>query len=196
MKKIKRIAFTGGPSAGKTSIIEIIQRKYPSCFISVPEAASILYGGGFPRIKGDDAMRHIQRAIYFTIKELEDMYENLYPDKIQLCDRGTLDGIAYWPKDSDIDFIRSVGTDMNDEIRKYDVLIHLKSPSDPELYRLSSTRNEGHRLAVELDKKTQEAWASHPDRFVIDDEKDFLVKVEKAIKIVEEQLKIEELKNG
>lgn len=188
MKKIKRIAFTGGPSAGKTSIIEIIQRKYPSYFISVPEAASILYSGGFPRIKGDDAMKHIQRAIYFTIKELEDMYEKLYPDKIQLCDRGTLDGIAYWPKDSDVDFIKSVGTNMNDELDRYDILIHLKSPSSPELYKLSSTRNEGHKLAVELDRKTQDAWSLHKRRFIIDDEKDFLIKVEKAIKIVEEQL--------
>ncbi|MCX7647439.1 MAG: ATP-binding protein [Elusimicrobiales bacterium] len=188
MKKIKRIVFTGGPSAGKTSIIEIIQRRYPKEIISVPEAASILYSGGFPRIKGDDAMRHTQRAIYFTILELEDMYSKIYPDKIQICDRGTLDGIAYWPKDSEMGFTESVGTTTEKEYERYDILIHLKSPSDEEFYKLNGTRNENHRLALELDKKTLKAWEGHPNRFVIDDEKDFLVKVEKAVSIVENEL--------
>jgi nicotinamide riboside kinase len=188
MKKTKRIVFTGGPSAGKTSIIEIIQRRYPKEIISVPEAASILYSGGFPRIKDDNAIRHTQRAIYFTIVELEDMYSKLFPDKIQLCDRGTLDGIAYWPKNSVIGFTESVGTTIEKEYERYDLLIHLKSPSDQDLYRLSGTRNENHKLAIELDKKTLKAWEGHPKRFVIDDEKDFLVKVEKAVSIVENEI--------
>lgn len=189
MKNIKRIVFTGGPSAGKTSIIEIIQRRYPKEFVSVPEAASILYSGGFPRIKDDRAMRHIQRAIYFTIIELEDMYGEIFPDKIQLCDRGTLDGIAYWPKDSSIAFTESVGTTVEKEYERYELLIHLKSPKDKEIYQLSSTRNENHRLALELDAKTLKAWHKHPNRFIIDDEKNFLVKAEKAISIVENEIK-------
>lgn len=180
--------FTGGPSAGKTSIIEIIQRRYPRYFVSVPEAASILYSGGFPRIKDDDAMMHTQRAIYFTIVELEDMYLKLYPDKIQLCDRGTLDGIAYWPESSRISFIKSVGTTIEREINRYDILIHLKSPVDPQLYKISGSRNETHKLALELDLKTQKAWKKHPERYLIADKKDFLIKVEKAIEIVEDKV--------
>lgn len=188
MKNIKRIVFTGGPSAGKTSIIEIIQRKYPTLFISVPEAASVLYSGGFPRIKGDKAMIHIQRAIYFTIKELEDMYQDLYPDKIQLCDRGTLDGIAYWPKNTQKNFIESVNTTIDDEFKRYDILIHLKSPRSKEFYKLSPTRNEDHKLAIELDEKTLKAWKNHPKKYVIDDENDFLIKVENVIKIIEKEV--------
>lgn len=187
-KKIKRIVFTGGPCAGKTTAVDLIYRRYTDIFIPVPEAASILYGGGLPRIKTKDAIIHTQRAIYFLIKELEDMYEKLYPDKIQLCDRGTLDGIAYWPEGEKISFIESVGTTLEKEFSRYDILIHMKSPRNPEIYRLSTTRNEDHKLAVEIDLRTQKAWENHPKKFILDDEKDFLVKVEKAVKIIEEEL--------
>lgn len=185
MKKIKRIVFTGGPCAGKTSIIELICRKYPQIFVPVPEAASILYGGGVPRLKQKDAIIHTQRAIYFLIKELEDMYEKLYPNKIQLCDRGTLDGIAYWPEDEKIDFLKSLNTDLEKEFLRYDVLIHLRSPRNPEIYKLSTTRNEDHKLAIEIDIKIEKAWEKHPKRYLLNDEEDFLDKVEKTIKIIE-----------
>lgn len=186
MKKIKRIVFTGGPCAGKTSVIELIYRKYPEIFIPVPEAASILYSGGVPRLKEKNAIIHTQRSIYFLIKELEDMYEKLYPNKIQLCDRGTLDGIAYWPEDEKISFIDSVQTTLEREFSRYDILIHMKSPRNPEIYRLSTTRNEDHRLAIEIDTKIEKAWEKHPKRYIMRDEEDFLNKVEKTLKIIED----------
>ena len=188
MKKIKRIVFTGGPSGGKTSIIEIICRRYGAKVVAVPEAATILYGGGFPRKNGDDAMRHIQRAIYYTVRELEDMFEELEPAPVHLCDRGTLDSIAYWPEKSDMDFLSSVGSNMGDEIKRYCAVIHLRPPKKADVYKLSGSRIENHREALELDIKIEKAWEKHPRRFIISDEPDFLTKVEKAVKIVDELL--------
>lgn len=185
MKKVKRIVFTGGPCAGKTSVIELICRKYPQIFVPVPEAASILYSGGFPRLKQKDAIIHTQRSIYFLIREIENMYEKLYPNKIQLCDRGTIDGIAYWPENEKISFIESVETTLEKEFSRYDILIHMKSPRNPEIYRLSTTRNEDHKLAIEIDIKIEKAWEKHPKRYVLKDEEDFLNKVEKTLKIIE-----------
>ena len=188
MKKIKRVVFTGGPCAGKTTTVDLIYRRYPEIFIPVPEAASIIYGGGFPRIKTRDAIIHTQRAIYFLIREIEEMYEKIHPDKIQLCDRGTLDGIAYWPEGEKTTFLESVKTTITKELSRYDLVIHLKPPRNPKLYHLSSTRNEDYDAAIEIDIKTQKAWEKHPKRFILDDEKDFIVKVEKAIKIIEEEV--------
>lgn len=187
MKSKKRIVFTGGPSGGKTSIIDIAQRKYGHKVFTVAEAASVLYGGGFPRKPGDFAMRHIQRAIYFTVRELEDMA--IEEDaKLFLCDRGTLDSMAYWPKDSSESFLESVGSTMEKEIARYDVVIHLRPPKKADVYKLSGTRIEDHKAALELDKKTEQAWAAHPKRFIIEDEPDFLLKVEKAMKIIEKEM--------
>ena len=189
MKKFKRIVFTGGPSGGKTSLIEISQHRYGPKVFSVPEAATILYGGGFPRVAGDIAMRHIQRAIYFTVKELEDMFLELENNKVFLCDRGTLDSIAYWPVNSDMDFLSSVGSNMEKEISRYDLVIHLRPPKKTDVYQISQTRIEDHRKALELDKKTEKAWENHPRRFIIEDEPDFLKKVENVFKILDEEIR-------
>lgn len=188
MKKKKRIVFTGGPSGGKTSIIEIAQRKHGSKIITVAEAASVLYGGGFPRRPGPQAMRHIQRAIYFTVRELEDMALELDEAKLFLCDRGTLDSVAYWPADSSESFLESVGSSLEKELSRYDAVIHLRPPQKADVYKLSGTRIEDHKAALALDRKTEAAWAGHPRRFVIDDEPDFLLKVEKAMKIIDKEL--------
>ncbi len=187
MQKKKRIVFTGGPSGGKTSIIDIAQRKYCPKVFTVPEAASVLYGGGFPRKPGSKAMRHIQRAIYFTVRELEDMSID-EEAKIFLCDRGTLDSMAYWPKDSAEGFLESVGSTMEKELARYDVVIHLRPPKKSDVYKLSGTRIEDHKAALELDKKTEQAWSAHPKRFIIEDEPDFLFKVEKAMEIIDREM--------
>lgn len=189
MNKKKRIVFTGGPSAGKTSVIEIAQRKYGKEVVAVPEAASVLYGGGFPRRKGTEAIKHIQRAIYFTVKELEDMFCELDDAYIFLCDRGTLDSIAYWPKQSNETFLDSVGSSIEKEISRYDVVIHMRPPKNPDVYKLSGTRIEDHKTALELDKETERAWNGHPRRFIIEDEPDFLLKAEKALRIIDDEMR-------
>ncbi|MBU2573143.1 MAG: ATP-binding protein [Elusimicrobia bacterium] len=185
--KPRRIVFTGGPSGGKTSIIEIVQRRFGAETAAVPEAATVLYGGGFPRPQGDPAMRHIQRAIYFTVRELEDMAFTLDGSKIFLCDRGTLDGMAYWPA-GEPDFLASVGSALEKELSRYDILIHLRPPLRGEVYHLSGARIESHSAALALDKKTEKAWREHPKRFVIADEPDFLIKVNKVLAILEKEI--------
>ena len=82
----KRIVFTGGPSGGKTSIIDMVLRRFGKKVVVVPEAATILYAGGFPRKPGPEPMRHIQRAIYYTVRELEDLTALTSEAPIALCD--------------------------------------------------------------------------------------------------------------
>ncbi len=45
----KRIALTGGPGAGKTAVLELLRKYFCKHVRVLPEAASILFGGGFPR---------------------------------------------------------------------------------------------------------------------------------------------------
>ncbi|MCG2724793.1 MAG: ATP-binding protein [Elusimicrobia bacterium] len=187
MLKPKRIVFTGGPSGGKTSLIEVVLRHFGDKVAAVPEAASILYSGGFPRKTGSLSMKHIQRAIYYVVRELEDLSFATEPKKIALCDRGTLDGMAYWPKGGK-GFLDSIGSTFQEELARYDIVIHLSPPIKQDIYRLSTTRIENHSKALELDKRTQEVWKYHPKRFLISDEPDFLIKVNKAIKILEREI--------
>lgn len=153
---------------------------------AVPEAASILYNGGFPRVSGAAFMKHTQRAIYYVVRELEDLAVGMEPERTALCDRGTLDGMAYWPKSPE-GFLESVGTTLENELKRYDAVIHLKPPLKEDVYKMSTTRIESHARALELDEKTQKAWEKHPKRFIVSDEPDFLVKVDKVIKILNKE---------
>jgi hypothetical protein len=66
-----------------------------------------------------------QRAIFFVQRELEStsQAENA---AIVLCDRGTVDGAAYWPGPQS--FLDSVGTTLERELSRYDAVIHLRTP--------------------------------------------------------------------
>ena len=108
MKTIK-IAITGGPSGGKTTLIEALKKEFAGRIKVVPEAASILYKGGFPRVKSYDGLYHAQRAIYSVQKEIEDLRCKLYPEALIVCDRGSLDALAYWP-DTPEHFYKTMNT--------------------------------------------------------------------------------------
>ncbi|MFA6583751.1 MAG: ATP-binding protein [Elusimicrobiaceae bacterium] len=183
-----KVVFTGGPSGGKTSIIEVVQRHFGKKVVVVPEAATILYGGGFPRLTGDVSMKHIQRAIYYTVRELEDIVAANSPEaSVILCDRGTLDGLAYWPKTGE-SFFESIGSTLENEYARYSLVLHLRSPKTAEAYQLSKTRIESHRQSLSLDKKMESVWESHKNRFIVEEEPDFLVKVNRVIEILEKEI--------
>ena len=92
-----RVAVTGGPGGGKTTAIDLYRREIGKEVVIVPEAATILYTGGFPRAGEKHVQVSTQRAIYHVQKNLEDAYSAFFSSRVLLCDRGTLDGAAYWP---------------------------------------------------------------------------------------------------
>ena len=92
-----KLVLTGGPSGGKTTLAQAIQREFASSVCVIPEAASIVYGGGWPRRKSVEGVQHQQRSIYFVQRELESLLAFENSDKLLICDRGSIDGIAYWP---------------------------------------------------------------------------------------------------
>lgn len=47
--KRRRVVLTGGPGAGKTATLELIRQSFCEHVKVLPEAAGILFGGGFPR---------------------------------------------------------------------------------------------------------------------------------------------------
>ena len=80
-----KIVLTGGPSAGKTALVAIIEKQFYKNVVAVPEAATILFQGGFPRKSDSAHVNHQQRAIYFVQLELEAMAAIGEENKILLC---------------------------------------------------------------------------------------------------------------
>lgn len=93
---LKRVVLTGGPSAGKTAVLELIRQSLCEHVVVLPEAAGVVFGSGFPRTQSVPVRGAAQRAIFFVQRELEAAAGSTNP-AIVLCDRGTVDGAAYWP---------------------------------------------------------------------------------------------------
>ncbi|MES2963241.1 MAG: ATP-binding protein, partial [Bdellovibrionota bacterium] len=121
-----KIVLTGGPSGGKTTLAQALQKEFVSRVVIAPEAASILFAGGWPRRKDVVGVQHQQRAIYYTQREVESLLVSENPDRLLICDRGSLDGVAYWPGPGPgSDFLASVGSDVVKETARYTWVLHL-----------------------------------------------------------------------
>lgn len=185
----RRIVLTGGPGAGKTAVLELVRRSFCKHIRVLPEAAGIVFGGGFPREAAEASRKAAQRAIYHVQRQLELLTgDNGGPPAILLCDRGTLDGLAYWPGEPD-ELLREVGTDRAAELGRYDVVIHLRTPTLELGYnRTNGLRTESAPVAMEIDARIEEAWHRHPRRFVVESDADFLVKASRALEILQAEL--------
>jgi len=179
---LRRVVLTGGPGAGKTATLGIVRRYLCAHVAVLPESASILFSGGFPRRPDDGTRRAAQRAIYRVQAELEGLPEFTDNLAVALCDRGTVDGLAYWPDSPDA-FWSDLGTTHAREFARYDSVIHLRTPR-AAWYQITGVRTEAAEEALRLDACIERAWASHPNRHIIDAERDFLSKVQRVLDLL------------
>jgi len=182
MSEIK-IVVTGGPSGGKTTLIEVVQKDLASQVAVVPESASILYRGGFPRKATAIGKIHAQRAICFVQREIEDLITAENKNKAIVCDRGSLDSIAYWPGDED-DFYQSLKTTREIELARYQWVIHLDTAAPQSFDVTNPVRTENHKEALELNALIKEAWSGHPQRITIPHIDNFLEKITLAETVI------------
>lgn len=183
---LKRVVLTGGPGAGKTAVLELIRRSLCEHVVVLPEAAGIVFGGGFPRAPREGVRRAAQRAIFFVQRELESAAESANP-AIMLCDRGTVDGAAYWPGPDTL--WSSVGVPRLTELARYDTVIQLRTPSAAHGYdRANPLRIETPEDAARVGERIAVEWDGHPRVFVVEATDDFVVKARLAVDLVRAEL--------
>ncbi|MCB9760326.1 MAG: AAA family ATPase [Alphaproteobacteria bacterium] len=162
-----RIVLTGGPGGGKTTAADLFRREIGDEVVVVPEAATLLFSGGFPRVGDPKGQRAVQQAIYHVQRNLEDVQAACYPGRILLCDRGTLDGAAYWPEGPE-DFFSALGTTREAELDRYDAVIFFRTAAagGMNIEGGNPIRTEDQATAVDLDLRLEQIWGRHP-RFVL-----------------------------
>jgi len=178
----RRVVLTGGPSAGKSAVLELAKLFFCEHVRTLPEAAGIVFGGGFPR---NGAARHrqaAQQAIFHVQRSLEATI-NPAQAAVVLCDRGTPDGSAYWLGEGDL--WSAVGSARDAELARYHAVIHLRTPSDSSHYNVDNPlRIESHVEAQAIDVRIADAWAGHPRRFDVPATSDFIGKAAQALEIL------------
>lgn len=182
------VVLTGGPGAGKTAVLEMARRSLCGHVAILPEAAGIVFGGGFPRLDSVAARRAAQHAIFCVQRQLERLHLEQRDAAIVLCDRGTLDGVAYWPGGHD-DFEHDTAMTVDAELSRYQAVIHLRTPGGDRGYDHSNPlRTEDPDTAAEIDARIAEAWRNHPNRTIIDATVDFPTKARQALDAIAAQL--------
>lgn len=180
LNNAKLIVLTGGPGAGKTAILETLKKMLCHHVLVLPEAASILFGGGFWRLKTPVSLRSAQRAIFHIQRELEviTLEEKMWARG--LCDRGSIDGLAYWNTSED-DFFKAFNTTLQKEYDRYQAIIHLRCPNEKTGYNHQNPlRTETAEEAQIIDNRIKEIWSKHPNYKEIPAHSNFTKKVEET----------------
>lgn len=184
---IRKIVLTGGPGAGKTAVVNLARQHFCHHLQVLRESASILFSGGFPRERGVVELRAVQRAIYHVQNELEVIGEVQPESAVLLCDRGTLDGLAYWPGDHD-DFFKQIGSSLAMEYARYDAVLHLRTPHAKYYERNGGVRTESAEEALQIDERISKVWSGHPNVVTINSADDFLHKASRALTVIAQYL--------
>ena len=171
---IRRVAITGGPGAGKSTVAERLGRELSGRVVVVPEVATHLLGGFFPRIADAEERRAAQRAIYQVQLELESVHRKRAGEgTVLLFDRGIPDGAAYWPDGCD-SFFEAVCGDAAAARARYDAVVFLETAAVGGLsingegaQGQNLARTEGQAEAVRIDGLLRQVWSPHANfRFV------------------------------
>jgi hypothetical protein len=130
--------------------------------------------------------RAAQRAIYYVQRELESAAD-ASDAAVVVCDRGMLDGGAYWPGPGDL--WEAVGTTREELLARYDAVVHLRVPEWEGAYaHPNPVRVESPEEARAIDARILTVWEGHPRRYIVEAARDFIVKAERALDILHEEL--------
>jgi predicted ATPase len=175
----RRIVLTGGPGGGKTTAVDLYRRELGERVVVVPEAATMLFSGGFPRVDEPSARVSVQLAIYSVQRNLEDVQAARFPDRVLLCDRGTVDSAAYWPKTAEGEFFHHIDGTLEAELARYDAVLFFESAAvgNISIEGGNPTRAENLAEARALDRVLRELWSRHPRFIHIPHRRSFMSKI-------------------
>jgi len=179
-----RIVLTGGPGGGKTTAADLFRREIGERVVIVPETATMLFMGGFPRVGEPKARAATQRAIFHAQVGLEDVQGALYPGRVLLCDRGTIDGAAFWPDEAPEGFFESLGTSLERELTRYDAVLFFESAAvgDISIEGGNPARTESNEEARRLDMRLRELWSEHPTFHFVPHSTSFFAKLQEGLR--------------
>ena len=174
-KLVAKIVLTGGPCAGKTTTItkieeHLIEKGYH--VLVVNECATEMIKGGI-RPFGDnktnvyDFENEILNLQLYKEKRYKDFLSK-YPDDtkiIILYDRGSVDIKAYLGEDNYNKMLEENNLDNDELLNEYDLVIHMTTVAAETENKYSNATNKARfeeaKEAIDLDKRTNEAWSKH-----------------------------------
>lgn len=187
---ITRIVLTGGPCAGKSTGLAIIEQRLRSLGYNViimdEMATNALRSGVTPIDLGVDFQYLLVQLQKNRDKAYDEIIKYLGDKIVVLYDRGILDGQAYCTNEEFDSVLDKAGL-MRNQIRDYyDGVFHLVTAADgaANFYTTenNSVRTETPEEAIAKDKLTLSCWVGHPHlRIINNEDRDFSQKMNKLM---------------
>lgn len=193
-KSITRIVLTGGPAAGKTTLISRILKEFKAedgwKVITIPETATELISGfGIAPFPDCVSMEEFQ---YFVVEDqlhkerLALKAAEMVPfDKVLIIyDRALLDDKAYVSDGQFRAVLAHFGKSEEQVLAGYDAVLHMVTCAKGAEYAYNfgnAARYESIEDARKQDDLTLKAWNAHPALYIIDNSVDFEDKINRAI---------------
>ena len=206
---IAKIVLTGGPCAGKTTTISrieehLIEKGYHVLVLN--ECATEMIKAGI-RPFGDNAAtvydfeNEVLNLQLYKEKRYNDFLSKYDDDTkiVILYDRGTVDVKAYLGEENYIKMLIENNLTHENLINEYDMVIHMITVAADMENRYSNSNNtarfEDSKEAIDLDKRTSDAWKEHNNLKVVPVCELLEEKINLAINYVDELLKEKEASN-
>ena len=193
-KHIVRVVLTGGPAAGKTTLISRIIREFEDLegwrLITIPETATELISGfGIKPFGGCMSMLKFQDFVIGDQLHKEQLALDaaaVVPEDnvLILYDRALFDDKAYISDEEFKAVLASFGLTEEEALAKYDAVLHLISCAKGAEFAYdlgNAARTESIEYAREMDDRTLRAWSRHNDLTIIDNDVNFENKLSRAL---------------
>lgn len=197
---VKRIVLTGGPCAGKTTVLSkiesyLLERGYKVFIVS--ESASELISSGITPHHDGVGMFNFQKLILLYQYHKEEIYnralEYIKGDVVIIYDRALLDNRAY-VSNSEFDLLLDelsfeLGKKLDEFVvlSRYDMVLHLETSAVRKGYNLDNNkaRYESQNEAILLDVSTKNSWCMHDNFHVINSTDNFDDKVSIVLNLID-----------
>mgnify|MGYP001597086730 CR=1 FL=1 len=197
MDPVTMIVITGGPSAGKSTILKMLPQilwdRAGFRAVTIREAATEFHESGLTRGRGGLTSRAFQRHLFRHGLMVEDSLRlasgDLPGKKLVICDRAAMDVAAYVGPRQFNALRRELGQSIVDlRDRRYTGVIFLRSTAvdAPQFYTQANNpaRQESAAEAIAADARTLAAWTGHPHLRIIDNSTDLAGKAERAFQAI------------
>ena len=194
-KNITKIVLTGGPAAGKTTLVSRILHEFKQedgwRVITIPETATELISGFGIRPFGD-CMSMLAFQDFVIADQIHkeklalDAAQVVPEDNILIIyDRALMDDKAYISDEEFAEVLsRFDGRTEESVLANYDAVLHLVTCAKGAefAYNLgNAARTESLEYAREMDDRTLRAWRGHPNLHIIDNSVNFEDKINRAM---------------
>lgn len=211
-KQIMTVVLTGGPCAGKTSLMERFRNEVETIpdvkVFFAKEAATLLKESGinFKDAGGDDTFQRLIINLQLIaehnawIAAIKFAKNNPNYKVIIVCDRGIMDGEAYFEdKNVFMNLLGEFELTKKSVYKRYDMVLFLRSAAvgAKQFYTTldGTPRDESLEEAIALDSGTYNAWYEHNTFYSVENCFKFYDKLDVATRCILKAAGIEELKN-